>query len=279
MAENQLYVVATPIGNLADITTRAQQVLEMVDIIAAEDTRHTKRLLNHLGIQKPLLAAHDHNEAYAAEQIIEKLAQGLNVALVSDAGTPLIADPGFHVTQAVVKAGYNIVPIPGPCAIITALCAAALPTDRFIFDGFLPAKTMARQQYFKQLKNEERTTVVYESPHRILDALQDMQLVLGGEHELVLGRELTKTFETFLRGSVAEVLAMMAADSNQLRGEFVMMIRGAVAKKHLEVSKEALDLTLLLAEELPLKQAAGLAAKYSGYKKNQLYQLALEHKA
>lgn len=279
MAENQLYVVATPIGNLADITTRAQQVLEMVDIIAAEDTRHTKRLLNHLGIQKPLLAAHDHNEAYAAEQIIEKLAQGLNVALVSDAGTPLIADPGFHVTQAVVKAGYNIVPIPGPCAIITALCAAALPTDRFIFDGFLPAKSMARQQYFKQLKNEERTTVVYESPHRILEALQDMQQVLGGEHELVLGRELTKTFETFLRGSVAEVLAMMAADSNQLRGEFVMMVRGAVAKKHLEVSQEALDLTLLLAEELPLKQAAGLAAKYSGYKKNQLYQLALEHKA
>lgn len=278
MAENQLYVVATPIGNLADITTRAQQVLEMVDIIAAEDTRHTKRLLNHLGIQKPLMAAHDHNEAYAAEQIIAKLQAGLNVALVSDAGTPLIADPGYHVTQAVVKAGFKIVPIPGACAIITALCAAALPTDRFIFDGFLPAKSAARQQYFKQVKNEERTVVVYESPHRIMDTLQDLEMVLGGEHEIVLGRELTKTFETFLRGSVAQLRAIMVADTNQQRGEFVMMIRGAIAKKNLDVSQEALDLTLLLAEELPLKQAAGLAAKHTGFKKNQLYQLALEHK-
>jgi len=278
MPENQLYVVATPIGNLADITIRAQEVLESVDIIAAEDTRHTKRLLNHLGINKPLMAAHDHNESGAAEQIVAKLKDGQNVALVSDAGTPLIADPGFHVAKHVAEAGFNIVPVPGACAVITALCAAALPTDRFIFDGFLPPKSKGRKDYFATLKNEERTLVVYESPHRILDSLKDLNDVLGADKELVVARELTKTFETFLRGSVQSIQEAMEADSNQQRGEFVVMIRGAIAKKKLEVSQEALDLTLLLAEELPLKQAAGLAAKHTGYKKNQLYQLALEAK-
>ena len=278
MPENQLYVVATPIGNLADITIRAQEVLESVDIIAAEDTRHTKRLLNHLGINKPLMAAHDHNESGAAEQIVARLKDGQNVALVSDAGTPLIADPGFHVAKHVAEAGFNIVPVPGACAVITALCAAALPTDRFIFDGFLPPKSKGRKDYFATLKNEERTLVVYESPHRILDSLKDLNDVLGADKELVVARELTKTFETFLRGSVQSIQEEMERDSNQQRGEFVVMIRGAIAKKKLEVSQEALDLTLLLAEELPLKQAAGLAAKHTGYKKNQLYQLALEAK-
>ena len=278
MAENQLYVVATPIGNLADITIRAQEVLEMVDIIAAEDTRHTKRLLNHLGIQKPLLAAHDHNESFAAGAILEKLKSGLNVALVSDAGTPLIADPGFHVAKEVAEAGFDVVPVPGACAVITALSAAALPTDRFIFDGFLPPKTSGRKQYFAAMKNEERTLVVYESPHRILDSLKDLMSELGEDKELVVARELTKTFETFLRGSVANIVAAMEADSNQQRGEFVVMIRGALSKKKLEVSQEALDLTVLLAEELPMKKAAALAAKHTGYKKNQLYQLALEQK-
>ncbi len=276
MTESQLYVVATPIGNLADITTRAHQVLEMVDVIAAEDTRHTKRLLNHLGFSKPLMAVHDHNESQAVNSIIEKLKAGQNVALVSDAGTPLIADPGFHVTRGVAAAGFKIVPIPGPCAIITGLCAAALPTDRFIFDGFLPPKTNARQQYFNGIKSEERTVVVYESPHRILDSLKDCEAVLGSEKELVLGRELTKTFETFLRGTVSEIQAIMKADHNQLKGEFVVMIRGAASKKKMEVSQEALDLTLLLSEELPLKKAAALAAKHTGFKKNQLYQLALD---
>lgn len=278
MPENQLYVVATPIGNLADITIRAQEVLESVDIIAAEDTRHTKRLLNHLGINKPLMAAHDHNESGAAEQILARLQDGQNVALVSDAGTPLIADPGFHVAKHVAEAGFNIVPVPGACAVITALCAAALPTDRFIFDGFLPPKSKGRKDYFASLKHEERTLVVYESPHRILDSLKDLQEVLGPEKELVVARELTKTFETFLRGTVEEILQQMQADSNQQRGEFVVMIRGAISKKKLEVSQDAIDLTLLLSEELPLKHAAGLAAKHTGYKKNQLYQLALESK-
>ena len=278
MAENQLYVVATPIGNLADITIRAQEVLEMVDIIAAEDTRHTKRLLNHLGIQKPLLAAHDHNEAFAAGTIVEKLQSGMNVALVSDAGTPLIADPGFHVAKEVADAGFDVIPVPGACAVITALCAAALPTDRFIFDGFLPAKTSGRKQYFASVKNEERTLVVYESPHRILESLKDLQNELGEGKEIVVARELTKTFETFLRGTVASILATMEADSNQQRGEFVVMIRGALAKKKLDVPQDAIDLVVLLSEELPMKKAAALAAKHTGFKKNQLYQLALEQK-
>ncbi len=278
MAENQLYVVATPIGNLADITIRAQEVLEMVDIIAAEDTRHTKRLLNHLGIQKPLLAAHDHNEAFAAGTIVEKLQSGMNVALVSDAGTPLIADPGFHVAKEVADAGFDVIPVPGACAVITALCAAALPTDRFIFDGFLPAKTSGRKQYFASVKNEERTLVVYESPHRILESLKDLQNELGEDKEIVVARELTKTFETFLRGTVVSILATMEADSNQQRGEFVVMIRGALAKKKLDVPQDAIDLVVLLSEELPMKKAAALAAKHTGFKKNQLYQLALEQK-
>jgi len=278
MAENQLYVVATPIGNLADITLRAQQVLESVDIIAAEDTRHTKKLLNHLGIQKPLMATHDHNEAQAAQQIIEKLQAGQNVAIVSDAGTPLIADPGYHVADQVAKAGFNIVPVPGACAVITALCAAALPTDRFIFDGFLPAKTTARKSYFESIKHEERTLVMYESPHRIMATLEDLIAVLGADKEIVVARELTKTFETFNRGSAGEIRELMQADSNQQRGEFVLMVRGVLSNKKLEVSQEALDLTLLIAKELPLKKAAAIVSEHTGFKKNQLYQLALEQK-
>lgn len=279
MAENQLYVVATPIGNLADITVRAQQVLEMVDIIAAEDTRHTKKLLNHLGIQKPLIATHDHNEAQAAQQIIEKLQAGQNVAIVSDAGTPLIADPGYHVADQVAKAGFAVVPIPGACAVITALCAAALPTDRFIFDGFLPSKSTARKSYFSSIKHEERTTVIYESPHRIMHAVDDLITELGPDKEIVLARELTKTFETFLRGTAEEIKAIMEADSNQQRGEFVMIVRGVLSNKKLEVSQDALDLTLLIAQELPLKKAAAIVSTHTGFKKNQLYQLALEQKA
>jgi len=276
MAENQLYVVATPIGNLADISARAQQVFEAVDVIAAEDTRHTKRLLNHLGVSKPLLAVHDHNEQQAAQVLLDRLSQGQNVALVSDAGTPLIADPGYHVLKQVVDAGYSVVPVPGPCAVITALCASALPTDRFIFDGFLPPKSGARQQYFQSVSNQERTLVVYESPHRILASLADMQTVLGDEREIVLARELTKTFETFLRGSIGEVRAMVEADANQQRGEFVVMIRGVPQAKKQDVSDEAIQLLKVLAEELPLKQAAALTAKATGFKKNKLYQIGLD---
>jgi len=276
MAENQLYVVATPIGNLADISERAQQVFEAVDVIAAEDTRHTKRLLNHLGVSKQLIAVHDHNESQAAASLIERLGQGQSVALVSDAGTPLIADPGFHVLKEVVQAGFNVVPVPGACAVITALCASALPTDRFIFDGFLPPKTGARQQYFQSILAQVRTLVVYESPHRIVASLADMESVLGEDKEIVLARELTKTFETFLRGTIAEVRAMVEGDNNQQKGEFVLMIRGALQAKKQDVSDEAIQLLKVLAEELPLKQAAALTAKATGFKKNKLYQIGLE---
>ncbi|EAT10958.1 16S rRNA (cytidine(1402)-2'-O)-methyltransferase [Bermanella marisrubri] len=278
MAENKLYVVATPIGNLADITQRAVEILNSVDCIAAEDTRHTKRLLNHLTIEKPLLAAHDHNEDQVAKRIIDKLSAGESMALVSDAGTPLIADPGYHVTQAVVEAGFDVVPIPGSCAIIAALSAAALPTDRFLFDGFLPAKSHGRQAYFQSILEQERTVVVYDSPHRITASLSDLIEVMGDDKQLVVAREITKTFETFLRGSASDILKTMQDDANQQKGEFVIMIRGAQAKKHQEVSQEAIDLTLLLSTELPMKKAAALAATHTGYKKNQLYQLALEAK-
>ncbi len=276
MAENQLYVVATPIGNLADISQRAQQVFDAVDIIAAEDTRHTKRLLNHLGIQKTLVAVHDHNESQAAGLLLRHLNEGRSVALVSDAGTPLIADPGYHVLTEVVKAGFNVVPVPGPCAIITALCAAALPTDRFIFDGFLPPKSTARQQYFSSMLKEERTLVMYESPHRIQESLSDMVSVYGADREVVLARELTKTFETFLRGSLADVLARVESDNNQRKGEFVVMIRGALQAKKLDVSDDAIRMLTVMADELPLKQAASLTAKITGYKKNKLYQIGLD---
>ena len=276
MAENQLYVVATPIGNLADISQRAHQVFEAVDVIAAEDTRHTRRLLNHLGINKELLALHDHNESKVSGAIVSKLAAGGSVALVSDAGTPLIADPGYHLIQDVVQAGFNVVPVPGACAVITALCASALPTDRFIFDGFLPAKTTARSQYFKDIAEETRTLVVYESPHRIIASLNDLLNELGSDREIVVARELTKTFETFLRGPVASVMDQMQADSNQQKGEFVVMIRGAKDNKHLEVSAEAISLLKVLMTELPLKQAAALTAKATGFKKNKLYQIGLE---
>lgn len=279
MHQNQLYVVATPIGNLADISERAHQVFEAVDIIAAEDTRHTKRLLNHLGINKQLIAVHDHNESQAAAVLIDRLGQGQNVALVSDAGTPLIADPGYHVLKEVVQAGFSVVPVPGACAVITALCASALPTDRFIFDGFLPPKTGARQQYFQSIQGEERTVVVYESPHRIVASLQDLQAVLGDEKEIVVARELTKTFETFLRGSISDVLSQVEADSNQQKGEFVLIIRGAPQAKKQDVSPEAIELLKVLADELPLKQAAALTAKATGFKKNKLYQIGLDLQA
>ncbi|MCP5351089.1 MAG: 16S rRNA (cytidine(1402)-2'-O)-methyltransferase [Oceanospirillaceae bacterium] len=278
MAENKLFVVATPIGNLADISQRAIDVLASVDLIAAEDTRHSSRLLGHLGIRKPLWAVHDHNESQAAQGLVNKLKEGLSIALVSDAGTPLIADPGFHVLKAIVEAGFEVVPVPGPCAVITALCASALPTDRFIFDGFLPAKQQARQQYFSEHKEQDRTLVVYESTHRIVDSLQDMQQVLGAEREIVLGRELTKTFETFIRGNIAEVRAKVEADHNQQKGEFVVMIRGYQKPEGEQIPAEVMNTLRILAEELPLKKAAALAAKLTGYKKNQLYQAGLDEK-
>ena len=276
MSEAVLYVVATPIGNLADISERALKVLRSVDLVAAEDTRHTKQLLMHFVIKKPLFSVHDHNEHQRVEKVLAELSAGKSIALVSDAGTPLISDPGFVVVQAVRKAGFPVVPVPGACAMVAALSAAGLPTDRFCFEGFLPAKSSGRKKQLKALEQESRTLVFYESPHRVLDSLKDMAEVLGGAREITLARELTKTFETFLSGSLEEVIAMVEQDANQRKGEFVLVLAGAKVESDDEEQAIAAEHVLnVLLEELPVKQAAALTAKITGLKKNALYQQAL----
>lgn len=279
MSDAVLYVVATPIGNLGDITPRAVEILQSVALIAAEDTRHSGRLLAHFNIKTPMISVHDHNERQRQQMLVDKLAAGDSIALISDAGTPLISDPGFIVVRAVRDAGFKVVPVPGPSAFIAALCAAGVPTDRFIFEGFLPAKRAGRQQQLAAIKSETRTVVYYESTHRITDSLADMVAVLGGERYVVLARELTKTFETIHGAPCAELLAWVEADANQQKGEFVLMVQGVVPDVSDELSAESLSILDVLLEELPVKQAAGLAAKITGEKKNALYQAALARRA
>ncbi|MBM6549881.1 16S rRNA (cytidine(1402)-2'-O)-methyltransferase [Marinomonas ostreistagni] len=266
------YIVATPIGNLEDFTDRAKQTLHDVDYIAAEDTRHSKRLLNHFGIGTKLFALHDHNERDKASYIDSLLNEGKNVALISDAGTPLISDPGYHVVSFLRQQGHRIVPVPGASALITALCASGLPTDRFSFVGFLPAKSKSRRDEMSSWAPSLGTVVFYESTHRILDCLADLEAVWGEQVQVALARELTKTFETFLSGSVAEIRQILADDSNQTRGEFVMMVSLPAAE---EDNTEALKVLKVLLKELPVKQAAALAAEITGEKKNALYKQAL----
>ncbi|MBE0488789.1 MAG: 16S rRNA (cytidine(1402)-2'-O)-methyltransferase [Halomonas sp.] len=260
-----LYVVATPIGNLEDLSPRAARMLGEVTVIAAEDTRHTGRLLRHLGLSVPLLSLHEHNEAARVEQLDARLVAGESIALVSDAGTPLISDPGFVLVRELRARGRCIVPVPGACALVAALSAAGLPTDRFTFQGFLPAKGAGRRARLEALAAREETLVFYESPHRIRDTLADLATVLGSR-SLVLARELTKAFETFLEGSAAELLARMEADPDQARGEFVVMVAGAPPRVEEEagvVEGEAL-LAALLAEGVGVKQAASVAARVLG---------------
>lgn len=272
-----LYIVPTPIGNLADMSERALQVLAEVDLIAAEDTRHSGQLLQHFALHKPMFALHEHNERQRAATLISKLQEGQSIALVSDAGTPLISDPGYVIVQACREAGIRVVPLPGACALITALSAAGLPTDRFCFEGFLPAKPQQRRNALNALKVEPRTLVFYESPHRIVATLADLGQCFGAERHVVLARELTKQYETFLVGSVAEVAAKLAADPNQQRGEMVIVVAGAQAQTDAEQElNQALQTVQLLRAELPLKKACALAAEIHGLRKNQLYQLALE---
>lgn len=275
-----LYIVATPIGNLDDLSPRGVAVLSRVDVVAAEDTRHSGRLLQHLGLQKRLIALHDHNERDRAGAILEELERGRSVALISDAGTPLISDPGYVLVREARRRGLTVTPIPGPCALVAALSAAGLPTDRFLFVGFLPAKRTGRRAALEALRQEVATLVFYESPHRILDAVGDISAVLGDSREIVLGRELTKTFETFYSGTVAEVLAAIQADPHGTRGEFVVMIRGVEPAGQGD-GEEVLDvdhLIKLLLPELPVKKVAKLAAELSGRSKNDLYQRALQLK-
>ena len=274
-----LYVVATPIGNLEDISARALRVLREVALIAAEDTRHSSRLLAHFGIQTPLTACHEHNERNEGGRFIERLQAGDDVALISDAGTPLISDPGYHLVRQARAAGVAVVPVPGACALIAALSAAGLPSDRFIFEGFLPAKAAARRTRLEALKEEPRTLIFYEAPHRILESLGDFEDVFGGERMAVLGRELTKTFETLKGLPLGALRAWVEADSNQQRGECVLLVEGWEAPQgESAVSAEALRVLDLLLAEMPLKRAAAVAADITGVRKNLLYQAALERK-
>lgn len=272
-----LYVVATPIGNLDDISARALNILRSVALIAAEDTRHSARLMQHFGISTPLAACHEHNERDQGGRFLARLQAGEDVALISDAGTPLISDPGYHLVRQARAAGIAVVPVPGACALIAALSAAGLPSDRFIFEGFLPAKAAGRRARLEQVKEESRTLIFYEAPHRILECLQDMQVVFGDERPALLARELTKTFETLKGMPLAELAAWVAADSNQQRGECVVLVAGWQAPEGEEaVSAEAMRVLNLLLAEMPLKRAAALAAEITGVRKNLLYQVALE---
>ncbi|WP_263142339.1 16S rRNA (cytidine(1402)-2'-O)-methyltransferase [Pseudomonas alcaligenes] len=275
-----LYVVATPIGNLDDISARALRILRDAALVAAEDTRHSVRLLQHFGIETPLIACHDHNEREQGGRILARLQAGDDVALVSDAGTPLISDPGFHLVRQVRAAGVRVVPVPGACALVAALSAAGLPSDRFIFEGFLPAKATARRARLEHIKEEPRTLIFYEAPHRLLDCLGDLRAVFGDERQAVLARELTKTFETLKGAPLAELIDWVAADSNQQRGECVLLVAGWQAPEGEEaLSAEALRVLDLLLAELPLKRAAALAAEITGVRKNLLYQAALDRHA
>jgi 16S rRNA (cytidine1402-2'-O)-methyltransferase len=279
----KLYVVATPIGNLGDLSPRARDVLSDCALIAAEDTRHTGILLKAFGIATPQLSLHDHNETARAVAIIARLREGKSVALVSDAGTPAISDPGFELVRAVAAAGIEIIAIPGPCAAIAALSIGALPTDRFCFEGFLPARGAARRQRLKSLDREPRTLVIYEAPHRVRETLEDCVTAFGEARAATVVREATKLHETTYRGSLLELLSKSKSDDDFGRGEIVLLIGGVPPAPEADADSEAqaeLDkvLTALLAE-LPLKQAARLAAQITGARDNEAYKRALLLKA
>lgn len=272
MNEPALYVVATPIGNLGDMVPRAVEALQTVDVIAAEDTRHSAKLLEHFHIKTPLVAYHDHSDAQRTAQLVARIQGGERVALISDAGTPLVSDPGYQLVAAARAAGVRVVPVPGACAVIAALSASGLPSDRFSFEGFLPAKQVARSKRLAELASETQTLIFYEAPHRILATLTDLVDAMGADRPVVVARELTKTFETFLSGSAREVLHQVAEDSNQQRGEIVLLVRGAPAAPAVAIDGEAQRIMALLAAELPPKRASALAEQITGVKKKVLYQ-------
>lgn len=273
-----LYVIATPIGNLGDMSARALQTLREVDLIAAEDTRHSRVLLRHFGIDKPMTALHEHNERQAVAAIVSRLTAGERVALISDAGTPLVSDPGYHLTRAVHEAGLRVSPVPGPCAAIASLSVAGLPSDRFLFLGFLPAKAGQRRSALERLRDERETLLFYEAPHRIAESLADMAAIFGGGRIAVLARELTKTFETVRRLPLEQLAAFVRSDPEQQRGEAVIVVDGAPKGEATELDPESGRVAEILSDELPIKQAAALAAKITGAKKNALYQHLLKRK-
>lgn len=276
-----LYVVATPIGNLGDWSARAREVLASVDVIAAEDTRHSRPLLQHFGISTPLMALHAHNENERVDELIQRLHSGQTLALISDAGTPLVSDPGFPLVRAALLAGIRVSPIPGASAVMAALSSCGLPSDRFVFEGFLPARASARRARLQALKNETRTLIFFEAPHRLLESLHDMAQVMGGAREAALARELTKTFETIRMAPLDELLAWVEADKDQQRGESVVLLRGIELEFEPESSgvSAASLLDSLLKHGVSVKTAAAITEEVLGGRKKAHYQYALEAQA
>jgi 16S rRNA (cytidine1402-2'-O)-methyltransferase len=270
-AAGKLWVVATPIGNLDDLSPRAQQALRDADLIACEDTRHSAALLKHCAIATRTFALHEHNEREATQNLVRRMLDGVTIALISDAGTPLISDPGFHLVRAARAAGIVVSPLPGPCAAIVALSVAGLPSDRFVFEGFLPAKSAARRARLQALLPETRTLIFYESSHRIVESLADMRQVFGVARMAVLARELTKLFETVLDGTLEDLCARVAADANQQRGEFVVLIAGADEDADAARLAEGRRVFELLRSELPPSRAAKVAAEITGAPRKALY--------
>jgi 16S rRNA (cytidine1402-2'-O)-methyltransferase len=270
-AAGRLWVVATPIGNLGDLSPRAQEVLKKVALIAAEDTRHSAPLLARYGIATRVVALHEHNERDEAERLVARLREGGEIALISDAGTPLVSDPGFRLVRAARAAGIAVSPVPGACAAIAALSVAGLPSDRFVFEGFLPAKAAARRERLAELAGEARTLVFYESSHRVRECLDDMAAVFGAQRPAVLARELTKLFETVLDGDIASLVARVAADPNQERGEFVLLVGGRPEQEDARLA-EGRRVFALLRDELPPARAAKLAAAITGAARKALYE-------
>ena len=271
-------MVATPIGNLEDMTPRAIRILSEVDLIAAEDTRHSGKLLKHFGIEAKTEALHEHNERSQVPRLIEILQAGKSIAFITDAGTPLVSDPGFHLVRSARQVGLTVIAVPGACAAIAALSVAGLPSDRFVFEGFPPAKSAARRAVFEKLHEEARTLIFYESPHRILESLKEMTEIFGPEREAVLARELTKQFETVRNGTLTELSEWVNRDPRQQLGEFVILIHGVPREEREAVDEEAERVLRILLGELPVSQAAALAAKITGLKKNRLYEYALNLK-
>lgn len=266
-----LYLVATPIGNLEDMGHRALRVLGEVALIAAEDTRHSATLLRHFGIQTPMTAYHEHNERERAPGLLVRLQAGDDIALISDAGTPLVSDPGYHLVRAAHRAGVPVSPVPGPCAAVAALSAAGLPTAAFVFHGFLPPKAAARRRFLEQARHESRTQVFYETPHRIVASLEDMTAVYGAAREATLARELTKQYETIINGSLADLVQRVRDDPNQQRGEFVVVVSGADEPVPRGIDTDVERLMAALLKELPLKRAAAVAAGFTGIRRNEIY--------
>ncbi|MGZ8216098.1 16S rRNA (cytidine(1402)-2'-O)-methyltransferase [Methylomagnum sp.] len=271
-----LYLVATPIGNLADMSFRAVDVLKKVDVIACEDTRHSRPLLDYYGVSRPLMAFHEHNEDEAARRVVTRLAQGESVALVTDAGTPLINDPGFPLVRMALEHDIQVVPVPGPCALIAALCASGLASARFAFEGFPPRKPAARRALFEGLRDESRTLIFYESSHRVLETLKDIEAVFPALRRLVIARELTKRFETIVSATVGRAAALLEREPDMRKGEFVLLLEGApppVESDELEPEQERVLWWLL--EECSVKTAVALATKITGARREKLYRTAL----